>query len=111
MRIKIGRHFWEIVTVKELPENDGETRFNSGALVPRQIALCETDEEMRYTLFHELIHAASFDERLGLNEKQVLGLERWFKKFEKNHDLSELLDAYGELPHKKNKQESTKKCT
>jgi hypothetical protein len=103
MRIRIGRHYWEIVTCKELPGNAGETRFHEGALVPRQIALLESDQEMRYTLLHELFHAASDDCGLGLTEDQVLGLENWFKKLEKHQSLSSLLDAYGERKQSTNK--------
>lgn len=94
MRIKVGRHFWEIATVKEMPDNDGETRFQEGAIVPRQIALYEKDPDMRYTLLHELFHAASFDENLNITEKQVQGLERWFKKLEKHRTLQSVLEAY-----------------
>jgi hypothetical protein len=106
MRIRIGRHFWEIVLVRDLPGNDGETRFNEGAIVPRQIALRENDSEIRYTLFHEIMHCADLDEGLGLTEKQVLGLERWFKKFEKHQCLCELLDAYGERKRNSSKRKT-----
>lgn len=95
MRIKIGPHIWEVVICKELPENDGETRFHEGTMVPRQIALREGDEEMRYTLLHELFHAASMDLDLGLTETQVLGLEKWFKKLERHRALADVLDAFG----------------
>lgn len=105
MRIMIGSHFWEVVLVKELPDNDGETRFHEGAMVPRQIALAEDDQEMRYTLLHELFHAASFDQKLGLTEKQVLGLEAWFKKLERHRALADVLDAYGPR-RKRNKHKS-----
>jgi hypothetical protein len=94
MRIKVGKHFWEIVTAKHLPGNDGETRFHEGTMVPRQIVLTENDPDMRYTLLHELLHAASFDQNLGLTEKQVLGIEKWFKKLERHNKLGDLLDIY-----------------
>ena len=106
MRIKIGRHEWEVVLVKELPQNDGETRFHEGTMVPRQIALREDDEEIRYTLLHELFHAASMDLDLGLTEKQVLGLESWFKKLERHRALADVLDAYGPR-RKRNKRKPT----
>lgn len=94
MRIKIGRHFWEIVTAKSLPGNDGETRFHEGTMVPRQIVLREGDEAMRSTLLHEMFHAASLDEDLGLTEKQVLGLERWFNKLERHQSICDVLDVF-----------------
>jgi hypothetical protein len=108
MRIKIGRHFWELVIARELPGNDGETRIHEGTLVPRQIVLRDGDTDMRWTLLHELFHCASEDENLGLTERQVRGLEKWFKKLERHRSLSSLLDAYTPL---KSTTKPIKKCT
>lgn len=106
MRIKIGRHFWEIAVMKELPGNDGETRIHEGTLVPRQIALREDDPDMRWTLLHELFHCASEDEGLSLTERQVKGLEKWFTKLERHRSIASLLDAYTPCKQSTNKPKS-----
>lgn len=88
MKFKTGsRRFWEVVEAPELEGAWGETRPES-----RQIVLKKDDPERLYTLIHEIIHAASFDEKLDLTEKQVLGLERWAKKLVKHGGFKKLKD-------------------
>lgn len=86
MKFKTGhRRFWELLEVIELEGAWGETRPET-----RQVVLKKDDPERLFTLFHELIHVASFDEKVCLTEKQVLALEKWIKKLVKHGGLEKL---------------------
>ena len=92
--MKIGiskKKEWEIVEVKELGTNAGEARPYT-----RQIALLQSDKEKVSTLFHEMLHCASFDYELGLTENQVRGIEKWFKKVNDRQDLVTIFAAFQE---------------
>ena len=85
MKIKTGhRRYWEVLEAYELG-NLGESRPNE-----RQIVLAKDDKERSYTLIHELIHCASFDEEIELTENQVRLLELWIKKFIKYGGIDKL---------------------
>lgn len=73
-QVKIGGQTYEIVWISEFFDGKtlGETRFD-----PPQIVL-KTGESDKVTVLvygHEVIHAASDEEKIGLTEAQVLGLE------------------------------------
>jgi hypothetical protein len=88
MKVKTGhKRYWEILEVMELEGAWGETRPDS-----RQVVLKKDDPERLFTLFHELLHVASFDEKICLTEKQVLGLEKWIKKLVKHGGFKKLKD-------------------
>lgn len=88
MKIKTGsKRTWEILEVVELDGAWGETRPDT-----RQVVLKKEDPERIYTLIHEFIHVANFDEKLGLTERQVLGLEKWIKKIVKHGGFKKLKD-------------------
>lgn len=90
--MKIGttkKKQWEILTVKELGQNAGEARPDT-----RQIVLLERDKDKVSTLFHEMLHCASFDYELNLTETQVRGIEKWFAKIHERHDLLAIFQAF-----------------
>ena len=74
-RVRIKRRYYEIVWVDSFPDGVtlGETRF-----APYQIALKtgQSDRETVLTYRHEVYHAISEEEEIGLTEKQVQGLEK-----------------------------------
>lgn len=93
MKLKTGhKRQWEILEVIELDGAWGETRPET-----RQVVLKKDDPERLFTLFHELIHVASFDENIGLTEKQVLALEKWVKKLVKHGGLKKLKEYVSTL--------------
>lgn len=73
-RVRLGKTIYEVVWVSDFknPEVMGETRFN-----PPQIAIKNnlTDKNTVTTYIHEITHGVSEEEKLGLTENQVLGLE------------------------------------
>lgn len=90
--MKIGitkKKQWEIVQAKELGPNSGEARPDT-----RQIVLLENDKNKVSTLFHEMLHCASFDYDLNLTETQVRGIEKWFEKIHKRHSIIDVLSAF-----------------
>lgn len=74
-RIQIAKRTYEIVWVDGFkdPSVLGETRFE-----PYQIALKtnENDKETVKTYLHEVAHAVSEEEQIGLTESQVQKLEK-----------------------------------
>lgn len=74
-RVEIGSRWFEIIWIDEFKDGKtlGETRFD-----PPQIVLKtnETDKETVKTYLHEITHAVSDEEEVGLTENQVIGIER-----------------------------------
>jgi hypothetical protein len=80
-RVRIGKRDVEIVWISDF-KNDaqvGEARFEHD--VPFQIVLRldETDKETVHTYLHEIAHAISGEEEMGLTEGQVEKFENSLK--------------------------------
>jgi Zn-dependent peptidase ImmA (M78 family) len=77
-RVPIKRNVWyEILWTTEFLKSDkqlGETRFDT-----RQILINsnQSDSETLHTVFHEIIHAVSFEYDLGMTETQVSKMENF----------------------------------
>ena len=75
--VKIGKHEYRILWITEFPKDCkqlGETAFGDEKQIV--INLNQSTKEIVYTLFHEILHAISFEYNTNLTEKQVLAMEK-----------------------------------
>lgn len=75
--VKIGKHDYRILWITEFPKDCtqlGETAFGDEKQIV--INLNQSIKELIYTLYHEILHAISFEYNANLTEKQVLAMEK-----------------------------------
>lgn len=79
-QVKVGKNNYEIVWINEFTRFDdqfGESRFGEEKQIV--LNLNQTKKESVHTLWHEILHALSFEYEADLTEKQVQALEKGLK--------------------------------
>lgn len=81
-KIKVGKNTYEVLWIKEFirfSDQYGESRFGEDKQIVLNIN--QDKKEAVHTLFHEFIHAISFEYNSNLTEKQVQSIEKSLKDF------------------------------